>query len=245
MKSSANYQFVTSTLSEVQIKQITESGQIIGKLLEKAEFIDKIKEIFVCVPSMNIPKHKHAINFMLEFKDSRIEDQFDIEFSLQKEIRQILSNTYVNVYSRENKTETMQSNLICDAERQHTKAMLYAGIPIKDFNCQTNQELNDTFHKNFTEWQRRQETELLEAINVLKDDQSTEIDSPLRKQLQMEEFMKLPEDEIKKALLEFFPNLIPEVLEKVKESAQPTVSPSPAQGQSGQHQGRQISTNLI
>jgi hypothetical protein len=193
---------------------------------------------------MNIPGHRRAINFMLEFKDSRIEDQFDIEFSLQKEIRQILNNTDVNVYSREDKTETMQSNLICDEERQHTKAILYAGIPIQDFNCQTNQELNDTFHKNFTEWQKRQETKLLKAISVSKDDQSTEIDSPLRKQLQMEEFMQLPEDEIKKTLLKFFPNLIPEVLEKVKESektdesVQPILSPSPTQGQSGQHQVR-------
>jgi hypothetical protein len=162
-----NYQFQPSTMEDDTIKKLTESREQILEILQQKDFKNmekdfknSVESLFVCLPNTNLPGHMYAINFMVKFRKDLSSDinQNNITFYLGQKLEKLFDSTKVNVYSEEEIKESLESELITESDKHHLKAMLSAGIPISEFSSQTNQELNDIFHLNFTKLQVEEES---------------------------------------------------------------------------------------
>ncbi len=155
MEFSTDHQITGSILEDQQVKQIAENRQLIADLLAKPIFLNKVKKIFVCTPCQD---HgcENSVNFILEFEND-VEEQFNIECNLMDEIQKILTKSDINLYSRGSKIEALTGVYTGEKEKQNIRAILHAGIPIIEFDCQTNDASNEEFNQRFIKWQQSQD----------------------------------------------------------------------------------------
>ncbi len=156
------YQFDKSTLEDSAIKKLVASKSKIFDVLQQEDsenpqkdFKSVVKDIFICLPNSSLPGHMYTINFMVEFKEglnAKI-DKSDVVYYLETELRKFF-DIEVNIYSDNQIKAKLENSFLLDCDKPHVEAMLNARIPLSEFNCKTNQELNDKFHANFIIWQQ-------------------------------------------------------------------------------------------
>ena len=154
-------EFERSTLEDKALEQLFESkNEILDILSEEGDgennFKDLIKNLYICLPNIDLTGHQYAMNFMVELQDNNNPERIYVVYALQERLESVLNIASINIYLEKEIEEKSKSEFVAESGKQHAMAILYTRIPLKDIDFKTNQELNDAFQKKFDMWQGQQ-----------------------------------------------------------------------------------------